>query len=208
MIATRREGKRGCGYRKPGGLYMVSGKAGRDCGRFPIPLTVCPTCSAGIKPARGWTWIDSGPILEANPCSSLGWSCSTCPLQMPTDRVGLIWIGAKFYDSPQKFQSEAARMGISRRIKSIPRDFVLGKTWVWLAHRHVIQTNELDEDGDPIFRPAVFMAFLPTAIEYVVKGDEDEEELQRMIDRGITLVRIEKIGEQMEMDATSKEVRQ
>jgi hypothetical protein len=68
QVETRREQARGCGYRKEGGLYLVCDGEGKNCERMPIPLTSCPTCSQGIKPARGWSWIESGPILEANPC--------------------------------------------------------------------------------------------------------------------------------------------
>lgn len=57
------EAKRGCGYRKVGGLYLVSSGAGLPCDRLPFPLTVCPTCSCGIKPSRGWTWVEPGALF-------------------------------------------------------------------------------------------------------------------------------------------------
>jgi hypothetical protein len=32
-IVTRIDRKRGCGFRKPGGLYLCSDGAGRECGK-------------------------------------------------------------------------------------------------------------------------------------------------------------------------------
>ena len=37
----RVEGKRGCGYRKVKGVYLVAPALSRPCGRLPTPLTVC-----------------------------------------------------------------------------------------------------------------------------------------------------------------------
>ena len=51
------EARRGCGYRKVGGLYLMGGTGGMPCCKMPIPLHVCPTCHGGIKQTRGWSWI-------------------------------------------------------------------------------------------------------------------------------------------------------
>ncbi|UCC32345.1 MAG: hypothetical protein JSU86_08685, partial [Phycisphaerales bacterium] len=37
----------------------------------------------------------------------------------------------------------------------------------------------------------IFHAFKPTAIEYVVKPDDPQDKLERMVERGITLVRVQ-----------------
>ena len=121
------EPKRGCGYRKAGGLYLVCDEPGMPCCQMPILLHVCPTCSQGIKQARGWQWIDPRPFVPGS-CSRAD---PTCPLANPArmgDRVGLIWIGTQFYPTPEHFTVEAERLGISRRIKTIPRGFKVGKT--------------------------------------------------------------------------------
>lgn len=60
MIQTRYDQQRGCGWRTPGGLYLMAGGVAAPCGKLPLPLTTCPTCSAGVKFARGWTWVDVG----------------------------------------------------------------------------------------------------------------------------------------------------
>ncbi len=139
------EKKRGCGYRKVGGLYMVSGNLGRACGRLPLELHVCPVCTAGIKQTRGWQWVKPAQLLaDAKPCaepgrlatqSSVG--CITCPagnLASLGEKCGLIWVGGTFYPEADDFMREAASMGVSRRIPAVPKDFKLGETWVLVAH--------------------------------------------------------------------------
>jgi hypothetical protein len=75
------EPKRGCGYRKVGGLYLVVMGAGRHCGKMPIRAEVCPTCNGGIKPTRGWTWIDPAPLFADRPCDRA--DCGSCPSDGP-----------------------------------------------------------------------------------------------------------------------------
>lgn len=231
QIETRIEGKRGCGYRKPGGLYVVAGKPNAPCGRLPTPLTVCPCCNGGIKPSRGWTWMDPRQLfagklcafVEASPNSNLLMLHTTCPLaneNLP-DRAGLLWIGEAFYPTPKAYMDEAIEMGLSRRISAVPKDFVVGEHWVMLAHRKGIKTgvkfvcswdgqetgDEYDTEGEarekcqgesgdwtyePVdqFQAAIFTMFKPTAVEYVVKGDETDEDLERLVKRGLTLVKV------------------
>jgi hypothetical protein len=55
VIETRYDRKRGCGWRKPGGLYLCADGVGGVCGKLPIPLDICPTCHGGIKFCRSWT---------------------------------------------------------------------------------------------------------------------------------------------------------
>jgi len=54
-------------------------------------------------------------------------------------------------------------------------------------------------DVEELYEPAIFHVFLPTAIEYVVKPDDDEDKLTRLVKKGVTLVRIERIDEQGEI---------
>lgn len=194
-IAVRVEGKRGCGFRKPGGLYLISDGPGRSCGRLPLELTVCPCCGAGIKPSRGWTWVDADALLENSVC--LAKDCDTCPLsQTEIGHAGLLWIGGEFYKTTRDFDGEAERMGISRRIAAVPNDFVLGQTWVLLAHRAAI-TKEIGGTFTAV--AAIFRMFCPQRIEYVVTGKETPEEIAALEKRGITPVIVRKSEEQPEM---------
>jgi hypothetical protein len=180
-IETRVEAKRGCGYRRPGGYYLVSDGAGMACGKLPMLLLKCCACGSGIKPSRGWTWIQPAKLFAEATCSRDG--CSICPISAQNisqiEKAGLLWIGQAFYESPADFDREAAEMGISRRLAAIPRDFQLGETVVFLAQRKAVADQ-----------PAVFRVFKPQRLEYVVGEDDDEEKLERLAKRGVTLVRV------------------
>ena len=201
MIQTRVDSKRGCGWRKPGGLYLIAEGLADSCGRLPIPLDVCPCCGEGIKFSRSWTWIDLAKIAKWRGCRESPNRCLACPLGNPPERAGLIWIGREFY-SPQGFTSESARLGVSRRIKSVPRGFVVGETWVALAHVDAIARDIPMTSGATdivLATPGIFHLFRPQAIEYFVTGEESEKELEALIVRGVTPIRIER-NETQEMD--------
>jgi hypothetical protein len=99
-----------------------------------------------------------------------------------------LWVGDQFYQTPGKFVREAGRLGVSRRIASIPRGFVVGTTWVLLAHRRAAP-----RPGGALW-PGIFAAFRPTAIEYVVKADDSPETLEGLARRGVRLVKVERIA--------------
>lgn len=164
------EAKRGCGYRKVGGLYLVGKGGGMPCCKLPLPLEVCPCCNQGIKQTRGWTWIDAGKMFPGG-CriSNAGdvmklIGLGNCPMGNPASlgRIGLLWIGERFYKTPGAFLKEGEELGISRRLTAVPRDFKLGETWVALAHPKTIPAARravagpagvylvADPDGEPI----------------------------------------------------------
>jgi len=139
-------------------------------------------------------WPD-GRAESLEPCPRSDWT-RICPLARPgaiEGKAGLIWVGEQFYATPADFLAEACTMGISRLISTVPRNFRLGETWVLLAHRKGIGRLEAAEDElvETIkWTPAIFSIFKPTAIEYVVKGTETEEELERLSARNITAVKV------------------
>jgi hypothetical protein len=195
-IQIKVEGRRGCGYRKQGGLYLILDfPAFRVCGKLPHELRTCPTCGAGIKPSRGWTWIDAKAIFN-KPCA-LGDCLIRCLLYDPPDRAGLVWIGEAFYKTPQAWTKEAIEMGISRRITAIPRGFEVGKTLVLVAHRKAIPKAD---NGKEEFAAAIFQAFVLCRIEYVVKDSDSEKKIKELVKRGITPVRVIRKEEQMAID--------
>lgn len=181
------EAKRGCGYRKVGGLYLVSGELSAECDRLPFELSVCPCCGGGIKQARGWTWVQPFKLFEGThkPCSCFG-ICPVCyPLQFfgETGKAGLLWIGEQHYPTVSEFVQEGLTQGISRRINSIPRQFEIGKTWVLLAHpkavrrmstKDEIRKNGLFINGETVEKPGIFAVFRPRRIERIVKQSEYE----------------------------------
>lgn len=213
------EGARGCGHRKGGGIYLVAGGLSEPCPKLPIELHACPTCGGGIHQARGFAWILPDPLLDPGAHGSAEHD-DVCPLGRAYtvehwahgERAGLIWIGAAYYPSPQAFMSEASRMGVSRRIAQVPRDLVLGETWVALAHPKAIPGE--CEHGAPAGFPCancpkrrstgewhggVITFFKPSALEYIVKGTETPDELDALEKRGFRLVEVIKAGADVPM---------
>jgi len=178
------ESKRGCGFRKPGALYLVAPPGEFTmCGRLPLPMHVCPVCGSGVKPCRGWTWVRPQELFANSDCRSERSHCATCVLRELPERAGLIWVGGMYYQTPDLFLREAKTLGVSRRITAIPKGFVPGKTVVLLAHRKVPQ--------DGVLIPAVFSAFVPRSIEYVITGEETKKQIESLLKRGVELVKVE-----------------
>ena len=199
-VEIKYEAERGCGYRQVGGLYMMSGKATMPCGRLPMEMEVCPVCNQGIKPAKGWTWIQPRELFEAKGCNKR--HCNVCPVSNPPERGGLIWVGSKYYKTPIDFLKEANEVGISRRIPAVPKDFKPG-TVVYLAHRQGIRMTckcgppphpkcqDCDGTGE-FFKPAVFAAFIAHHIEKVVGEKVTQKEIKKLRARDIVPVIVRK----------------
>lgn len=227
------ESKRGCGYRKVGGIYLVGGGIGVPCDRLPFLLETCRTCGQGIKQARGWTWISvehlfGGPhkvptvfvgnkqtdinhairaklgvtyntdaeftVCADAPCDETG-SCPLCGRPQDMGRAGLLWIGEQFYKTPQDFIREGIELGFSRRIRTVPRGFQPGETYVLLAHPKACTVEEPLSDlfpNETVTRqkPGIFYVWLPQRVEKILLESqrEDVEELEELRKRGITPV--------------------
>jgi hypothetical protein len=216
------EAKRGCGFRKKGGTYLITDATTlEDCGKLPLPLDVCPCCGQGVKASRGWTWVNAKLLFAEKKCnfSDRGEICH-CVLDNPPEKAGLLWIGEKFYKTPGEFMAEGAAQGFSRRVAMIPRDFELGKTWVMFAHRKAIRkmvvcgdchgTGKLEGDaqcdscegkGQVEFSgPGIFFMFKPERVEYIIADKDTAEELERKEKRGFTLVNLVRTDDDLDLD--------
>lgn len=188
MVEVRIDQQRGCGWRKPGGLYLVSDEINGACGKLPLPLNICPCCGGGIKFSRGYTWVSPSRLFEGRECMNIGQVCSAqCPLHTPPDSAGLLWVGEKFYPTTRVFRQEAAQLGVSRRVKSLPHRFIVGETLVLLAHKKCFKHETPD---GVVYGSGIFAAFRPKRVEYVTNGNESDEELERLVRRGITPVQV------------------
>ena len=218
------EQKRGCGYRKVGGLYLVSGGIGAPCDRLPYALDICPCCGQGIKKARGWTWVNVNKLFQgAHTVSTLdltpidtgiagmtmphvggekvlcGCAKEFCPLCNHPEmmgRAGLLWIGEKFYKTPDQFVQEGVEMGFSRRITTVPHGFKIGETWVLLAHKNAVPEkvhSVADGWASPSevipAEPGIFFVWQPQRVELIFKESQrGSEKVQAAVKRGITPV--------------------
>lgn len=157
------EARRGCGYREPGGFYLMGDKMARPCGGLPIPLVSCPCCGGGFKVSRTMApfnprrlfsvlrdpayQTETGVSVPETPCNigelgevagvSIQWGrpCESCPVSNPPEVGGLLWIGKRSY-SVDEFTQEAMNLGISRRLNrgSLPDWLKIGETHIYLAH--------------------------------------------------------------------------
>lgn len=200
------EKRRGCGYRQPGGLYAFQGGfTDTACCLLPQLVDSCASCGAGIKPARGWTWVKPEAILDSPFCEIAEFReqskerfpfSDRCPARFLAHgfdpatglklegKVGLLWIGAEHYALPSLFVHEARTMGISRRLTQIPRDFTVDRDWILLGHRKAA-------GSPPEYHPGIFMLWKPKELQYVLKPTDTAEDVRRMLRRGIRPVIVE-----------------
>lgn len=208
------EAKRGCGYRKAGGLYLVGGGLSAPCDRMPYPLERCRTCGGGIKFTRGPQWLQ--PDFFTVHHLEFGCTCSSpCPVCNNTMDFGphlLLWIGRKHY-TPDAYLEEGRKLGVSRRLSALPKGLVLGQTWVLLAHLDAVppkdpqrctacnMSDKLHVPGAPAdvcssFQapkptPGIFCAFIPRAVELILKqSDATPERAEKEAKRGVTVVTV------------------
>lgn len=161
------EARRGCGFRKTGGLYLVGSGLGHSCDRLPIPLEICSCCGQGIKQTRGWTWVDIAGLLGGNhePDCKCPEFCPLCHHVIEMGKGGLLWIGTQFYPTIEAFEAEAKAQGISRRIQTVPRGFELGKHWVLFAHPRGVA--KVTGDLTAKYIPAIFRVWKPERLERI-----------------------------------------
>jgi hypothetical protein len=176
--------KRGCGFRMAGAIYLVGDAPAHVCGKLPLKLDRCPTCDHGIKFSRGWTWIDPVELWGERKCRFTdsggiedGLCKNRCPFYDVENRIGrkmgLLWIGKASY-TVDEFGQEMEDMGFSRKIKTVPRGFEVGKSWVAFAHLEVIR--EIDKEVE-IQKGSMVHVNLPTLTHCdieVQKVKEDE----------------------------------
>ncbi len=181
------EAKRGCGYRKVGGIYLVAGGLWRACDRLPFPVEHCPACGLGVKFPRSPAEINPLKLFGNHTyCTESDSDRELCRVCTPHDEVAyLLGVGEQSYKTPAAFMAEALELGVSKRIPAIPKKLKVGETWVYLCHRKAM----FDQDDKP--QLAIFAAFVPQRIEMPVWESElTDEKREDLAKRGITPVPI------------------
>jgi hypothetical protein len=193
------EPKRGCGYRKVGGLYLIGTGMALPCDGLPLEIKNCPVCGYRIPFTRGFMWVRKEYIAYyskekhiSNGNCSCHYNCPIChPEANNLEKYGFMWVGENFYKTPDDFILEAEKLGVSKRISSIPKDLQLNKTWVLLAHRKVpFKVKTFGPlQSEPLYKPAIFYAFKPIRIEKLIwQSQATEETLEKLRQQGISPV--------------------
>lgn len=185
--------KRECGLRKPGGFYFVGDVPEDDMNGW---LPRACRCSCDIKFLKGsrnvqkFVPYDAYPELRPESKDPRKFA----PFQ-PEEVVWVVTIGVQHYPTVESYINEAKRQGISRYVKEIPRGFKIGTSWVFLLHPNAFQREVILGDGmfatqKVVKEPGIIAVFKPTAIQYVVTGDETDEYLLSLASRGVTPVKV------------------
>lgn len=199
------EHERGCGFRKPGGFYLRTGGKGFPCKTLPIPFLVCECCGFVPGPSRNYQWLRTQYLkatLKKDPCTAKPAFCEECPINLSifqSEKLALDWVGSKYYDTPDKFNLEAANMGISRRFSAKVdeegniqgfglKDFKVGEHWIALAHKKAV--TGINEEGEAVATPGIFKLWRPEIIEYVIRDTDSEAYLEKLEEQGVTLIKV------------------
>lgn len=217
------EARRGCGFREVGKLYLCGSGMALPCDGLPLQLTACNCCGYIPEFYRGFRWIPKTYIIqkvteqhkpECN-CIEL---CPIChPENNQLEKYGLMWVGKKYY-SPRSFVLESQEMGVSKAIPEIPKDLVIGETWVMLVHPEVTIHEDPEylrqmknwplEAGpapEPPKKPAIFYAFQPSTVEMPIwENEATPERLTELREKGITPIIIEQTQSNLEAHAPRK----
>ncbi len=180
--------QRGCGERKPGGLYIFCGGAQLACYRFPMALPeACPCCGEELRQMRSVRMIDPMKLWgnctdNTHPCHR--YQCFGC---FPPDKAGLMWVGKEYY-SPEHFIMEANSYGVSKRIPAIPKNLKIGDK-LFLVHNEALPEKNADgtkcENRTGVFYAATITEFHKILTE---KQANDPEYIDDLIEKGITPV--------------------
>lgn len=171
---------RGCGFRKKGGFYLVGDMPSFGSSWFPAGLK-CPCGHQFMKPSRSVQGL-----IPASFWPDLAEPTTVGPRFKKDERAWAVTIDGRGYPTPESWIEEGKTDGISRRLNNgWPKGFKLGESRVFVIHGKAMQDGK-----GKMTEPGVIACFRPTAIQYVVRGDEKQAHLQQLQDRGITLVNV------------------
>ena len=183
--------KRGCGFRYPG-IYLFGTGVAVSCDRLPLSIPLCPCCGETLRQLRSIRVINPnkmfGPHYDWEPTEeemadpyTLRKTCNCetdCPVCHPSQKAGLMWIGERYYPTPEDFIREARVAGVSKRVPVVPKEIGLGD-WVFLAHPNA---NKFDLDHPE----RIIYAFKITEVQQVLSPmqAEDEKFVEKVKQRG------------------------
>lgn len=198
------EEKRGCGWRKIGGAYLVGEGLAETCDALPLDLEPCGECGYTVPFSRGIQEIHSGYLTskvekahekQGGLCRD-SFPCPICGSGLPR-KIFLMFVSQEYY-TLESFISEARKLGVSKRIapQCIPKNFLLGRDWIFLAHKRVLFRPYDGSSGwKEDVKRGIFYAFRPQRIEMLLDSLASESEILEWERKGFTVVLIEETPE-------------
>lgn len=122
-------------------------------------------------------------------------------LEAELPKVFYLMFVSKEYYTPESFMEEARIQGVSKRVapNSLPKGFVVGRDWVFLAHGSVAfpVTDKSGQvvKGDHRHGTGIFYAFKPSRLELVLYKGTDPQLILDYEEAGYTVVLLEKTEE-------------
>jgi hypothetical protein len=87
-------------------------------------------------------------------------------------------VGTRYYPTPRDFLLEALRHGVSKRLPTIPRHLVPGKSRLFLIHD---QCSVTPANAPPSLYRGLFACCTVTAIHVIIPDDVPPDEFQRKL---------------------------
>jgi len=222
---------RGCGYRKAGGVYLVCDGSGYGCDALPVEMVPCHCCEFEVGQARSMQPISAGYmayLMRGHKCTEDPlFDCPACyfakeypklkaliaslpldsderkELELEIPKVFYIMFVSKEFYTPESFMEEARLQGVSKRVapNSLPKGFVVGVDWVFLAHGSV-PFPAIDKSGqvlkeDKRYTTGIFYAFKPSRLEVVLYKGVDSQLISDYEEAGYSVVLLEKNEENL-----------
>lgn len=188
-IIRMKQIKRGCGFRRIGGTYVVgeiptvSFNKSQICPNLPLNIPECPTCGHTIPFFRSIKKINPLELFlpPVNKCKDK--NCPFC--NIPGERAWIMWVGKKYYTT-DTFINEAITTGVSKRVPFRPEGFKDGD-WVYLAYPKVFEIPRKGKKSK--WKPGFFCAFKAQQFERIIpeKKSNDQTYLNSL-GEGITAV--------------------
>jgi hypothetical protein len=201
------ESARGCGLRVIHGLYLFGWGESVICDRLKIVLEECKICGQKPRFSRGISKFDPYKLFgEHEECK-----CEAgpeCPICHPEEDGSyfLMWVGSDYTE--QEFIHEAQTLGFSKRIPWIPKDLVIGKSWVFFAKKNNTEIplgKIVNKRGRKPMTSAIFYAVQPQEIHYLIKEEEATEEyLAELEKEGVTPITVPKKFEHLHKEGVAK----
>lgn len=189
-------GARKCGNYQAGKLYLEGGGIAYQCDRLPLSFEKCSCCGQVINFSQGIQGpIDYQKLFPYEEhhkwCNDrkngIDYLCNPHLDHFKELIFFMMYVGSDY--TCEEFVEEAQKMGVSKTIPFLPKDFVMGKSVVLLAKKNMVPVERGKmPSGRPLMTDAIFYAFVPKRlVKYVLEDEYSDEMKEDYKKQGITL---------------------